>query len=145
VRATLAYNTYVEASDASLSASGKRISRQTFGILPHIREVDAAMTPALQWRVFEVHPEVAFRALNDDARLIRKRDIAGSEARAALLSGVYGFDVAALHVPRGAARDDLYDAAVCAWTAERIANGTARRLPEVPAIDSHGLRMEIWY
>ena len=39
------------------------ISRQAFGILPKIRQVDACMTPALQHQVYEAHPELAFRAL----------------------------------------------------------------------------------
>lgn len=39
------------------------VSRQAFGILPKIREVDRLITPALQSRVHEAHPELAFQAL----------------------------------------------------------------------------------
>jgi len=47
--------------------------------------------------------------------------------------------------PAGAARDDLYDALVLAWTATRLARGAAARLPAEPEGDGRGLRMEIVY
>ena len=40
---------------------GHGLSIQAFNILPKIREVDRVMTPALQQRVYEAHPELAFR------------------------------------------------------------------------------------
>ena len=42
---------------------GHGLSIQAFNILPKIREVDRVMTPALQHRVYEAHPELAFQAL----------------------------------------------------------------------------------
>ncbi|MBA2246507.1 MAG: DUF429 domain-containing protein, partial [Chloroflexia bacterium] len=54
--------TYDEANARSKALTGKGISRQTFGIRPKIAEFDAAMTPELQKRVIEVHPEVSFWA-----------------------------------------------------------------------------------
>jgi len=41
--------------------------------------------------------------------------------------------------------DDLLDACVLCWQAERLARGTAKRLPLRPERDARGLRMEIWY
>ena len=46
-------------------ARGHGVSRQAFGILPKIREVDAAITPAHQRLVYEAHPELAFMRLAD--------------------------------------------------------------------------------
>ena len=43
----------------------KGISRQSFGIFAKVKEVDDLMTPALQDRVIETHPEVIFWALNN--------------------------------------------------------------------------------
>jgi predicted RNase H-like nuclease len=40
--------------------------------------------------------------------------------------------------------DDLLDAAAACWTAWRITEGEAVRIPEQPAKDARGLRMEIW-
>jgi predicted RNase H-like nuclease len=45
----------------------------------------------------------------------------------------------------GAKVDDVLDACVAAWTAERIARDEAKRLPCDPPRDARGLRMEIWF
>ena len=146
MRAVLAASTYDEAGALSLAACGKKLSKQAFAILPKIREADEAMTPPLQERVREVHPEVSFWALNsyqplEHAKL--KRD--GAAERLRLLTPAFQDDVASMDVPRGAKRDDLYDACAAAWTAGRIAYGAARRLPAEPPRDERGLRMEIVY
>jgi predicted RNase H-like nuclease len=74
-----------------------------------------------------------------------KRHRDGRADRIGLLSSVYGDEVLGLKPPRGAAWDDLYDAAVLGWTAMRVAGGAAQRLPESPQRDARGLRMEIVY
>lgn len=43
----------------------------------------------------------------------------------------------------GCAEDDIVDAFVALWTAERVARGDAQTLPETPPKDRYGLRMEI--
>jgi predicted RNase H-like nuclease len=146
VRAVLGCETYLEACEASYAASGKRISKQLWMIVPKIREADACMTPRLQQRVVEVHPEVCFWALNGGAPLpLSKHTIEGLEMRAQLLSGRYAGDIRRIAYPSLATRDDFYDACAAAWTAARVAKGTAQRLPSEPAFDARGLRMEIVY
>jgi len=39
--------------------------------------------------------------------------------------------------------DDIVDALVALWTAERIACGTAISIPANPPLDAYGLRMEM--
>ena len=86
IRATFAAKTYQEACALSLQAQGKSLSRQAFEIIPKIREVDDLITPELQMRIFEVHPEVSFRALNGGQSLKhRKLDREGKEERLKLL------------------------------------------------------------
>jgi predicted RNase H-like nuclease len=121
------------------------ISRQTFNILPKIHEADLVMTPTLQARVRECHPEVSFCALNGDCLRYAKRTREGQRERIDLLETVFGPSIRDLRPPRGAALDDLYDAAVLAWTASRIARGEASSLPAMPEADARGLRMEIVY
>jgi predicted RNase H-like nuclease len=121
------------------------ISQQTYNLLPKIREVDSVMTPELQARVRESHPEVSFCALNGDCLPDAKRTAAGQQARLHLLERVFTDPVTELRPPRGAALDDLYDALVLTWTAARIARNEARTLPSHPARDERGLRMEIVY
>jgi len=139
----LVAKTYREACDLSRRAQGKAISKQTFEILSKVREVDKLVTPKLQTWVFEVHPEVSFWMLNGRQPLKhRKSTREGREERLQLLL---------LHYPEierhlaqldksKAAEDDLLDAAVAAWTAERVVKGEVVR-----QYDARGLRMEIVY
>ena len=64
-RDVLRANSYVDACDRSFGVCGKRISRQAFGILAKIRDVDAELQNAapLIARVHEVHPEVSFAVM----------------------------------------------------------------------------------
>jgi predicted RNase H-like nuclease len=43
----------------------------------------------------------------------------------------------------GCNADDIVDAFVALWTAERIGCGAAISIPERPPLDSYGLRMEM--
>jgi predicted RNase H-like nuclease len=121
------------------------LQRQTFNLLPRMRDLDAAMTPVLQARVRECHPEVSFCALKGAILPYAKRKLDGRADRRELLAAVYGPSVRDWRAPPGAALDDLYDAAVLAWTASRIARGEAQTLPAEPEYDERGLRMEIVY
>lgn len=138
---------------AANSDPPRKVSKQTFFLFPKIREVDAAMTPALQDRVFECHPELAFWALNGERPLPEPKKVksrphpAGLALRRTLLerAGYRSDFLAQQSFPaRMAGPDDLLDAAVNSWSAVRIADGTARRFPNAPPLDARGLRMEIW-
>lgn len=146
VRVALQAESYDDACTLSLDACGKKPSKQTYAILPKIREVDAVMTPELQRRVREVHPEVCFWALKGGAAMAHsKKTPAGAREREQLLARVFEGDLACVAVRGAAALDDFFDACAAAWTAARIAQGRAERLPETPPIDERGLRMEIVY
>ena len=43
----------------------------------------------------------------------------------------------------GCKADDIVDALVALWTAERIGCGAALSIPVRPPLDAHGLRMEM--
>lgn len=149
-RAALAATTYRRACALSRRTLGVALSRETFNILPKIRQVDALMTPALQEAVREVHPEVVFALLAGRGRGLAqpKRTRAGERLRLSLLRRVAPrFDPGAVRRRLGAARvarDDVIDAVACLVAAARIRRGEARVLPE-GAIerDARGLRMEI--
>lgn len=144
-RTVLHAASWEEANAVSRAAFGRGVQHQTFNILAKIREADAGLTPALQHRITESHPELSFWALNGGAALQHaKRSAAGRELRRHLLLGAID-GVEALMPPRGAAWDDLYDACVLAWTASRVAQGAAVHLPAEAELDARGLRMEIVY
>ena len=131
----------------------RKISKQCFHLFQKIREIDRAMTPALQARIFECHPELAFWAMNGGRPLeapkkVKSRPYQPGLAlrRQLLTAGGMPAELLTENValPKGVAIDDLLDATACAWTAQRAHLGTVLRLPENPPIDGRGLRMEIW-
>lgn len=127
------------------------LSIQAFNILPKIREVDQLMTPAVQQRVHEAHPELAFMSLAGTPMQYNKKTREGREERLRTLGKIFRgirrtFGSACMAFKRsGVAMDDLLDAYVLAWTAYRIASGQASCLPVSPIIDEKRLRMKIWY
>jgi predicted RNase H-like nuclease len=123
------------------------ISRQCYGILAKIREIDDLMTPSLQKRVREVHPELAFYELSGGRALVAsKKSEVGRRKRIRLLERAWGIPLSSIveaNLSSRVARDDIVDAIAVCWTAERIATGKGVPLPETPPRDSRGLRMEI--
>jgi predicted RNase H-like nuclease len=133
----------------NVAACGKSLSSQCLRILPRIREVDAVLTPALQRRVREAHPEAVFARLAASGRGIAapKRSTPGRARRLALLPPAF----AAAAPPRGAlpfparvaAPDDYVDALALLVAALDLAAGTGGRLPRRAERDARGLSMEI--
>ena len=131
------------------------ISRQAFGILPKIREVDQLLTPEMQHAVYEAHPELAFRRLTGAPMQHNKKTPAGHQERLQALVHAANprgdtiqpvFTRALRMFPRTqVAADDILDACALTWTAYRIVTSQANRLPALPPVDTQGLRMEIWY
>jgi len=149
IRCLLEARSYAEACDLRFEAEHKKISRQAWGILPKIREVDEALRadPALQQRVREVHPEISFLLLAGGRPLDHgKKTRLGQEERLRMLEPHFGQYLQRAVAKRHAMRctlDDILDAFAVCWTAERISSGLAETLPPNPPRDSAGLRMEI--
>ncbi len=154
-RGTLAFpHDYSAALEANRAGGGVGLSRQSFHLIPKMRELDAAMTPARQTQVRECHPELAFTLLNGGRPMrFMKKTPEGRVERIGVLEREgrgFGLERGFLDLGRhiglrgaGAARDDLVDAAVAALAAVRIARGAAVTLPADPPRDAKGLRMEI--
>lgn len=154
-RAAVYAGDYAAACEAALAHSDppRKVSKQCYNLFAKIREVDAQISPALQARVVECHPELAFWRLNGQAPLDLPKKVKsqphapGLQLRRALLESA-GFPPRLLqdHPWRRAEAgpDDLLDACACAASAARIAAGDGMRFPAVPGCDPHGLRMEIW-
>ncbi|WP_420334529.1 DUF429 domain-containing protein [Roseibium sp.] len=129
----------------------RKVSKQCFYLFPKIREIDALMTPELEDRVFEVHPELAFWRLNGESEMqvpkkVKSRaNSAGLDQRRDLLVSK-GLPASFLdqQPPKGCGRDDLLDAAANSLIAERCLNGTAKPFPDPFRRDERGLRMAIW-
>lgn len=148
IRPILSAKTYEKACLKSLRTDGKKISKQAFGILTKVREVDQITSPGLQNCIYEVHPELCFYALNrGKAMQFGKLSASGRSERLKLLSKLYPQLQSYLDQldRKQAGADDLLDAAVAAWSAVRIGQKQAVHLPEKPDLDRTGLRMEISY
>ena len=149
VRAALRARSYKGALRLNRASSKERIgiSQQAYGIFGKIAEVDAFMTPHRQRRIVEVHPEVTFGAVNGGRAFIEsKKSKAGLKQRIQALSRLYGAQVTELveaHRSSLVARDDIVDAMVATWTAERVLKKREERLPGKPVRDGRRLRMEI--
>lgn len=147
VRAALSARGYTEACtiNAASSPFGLRLARQAFGLFPKLREVDEFITPERQRVVVEAHPELCFFELNRErAMKYAKKTPEGKEARRQLLAEAGLMNSPDTARPAGVGVDDVLDAHVLCWTAERIASGQGKRIPEKPPVDSKGLHMEMW-
>ena len=139
---------WAEAQALGRRREGVGLSKQAWNITAKIADIDRAIAPADQAVVREAHPELVFHHLNGWQALPPKRLAAGRAARLALLetAGITGIEARLDRLPRAkAGADDVIDAAACALAARRILAGTATRVPDTPARDPHGLRMEIWF
>jgi predicted RNase H-like nuclease len=148
IRPCLSAEDYKTACEICLERSGKKLSRQSFALLEKIRQVDDLMTPALQHRVREIHPEVSFWSLNNQKAIQQnKKTVPGQAQRHKLLQQIFTDmdDVLSKSPTVGFAMDDAFDALVAAWTAAQAVTKEATTLPKDPELDSKGLRMEILY
>ena len=152
VRGVLDAQSQAEASARHREIDGRGFGAQAFAILPKIREWDNLLRSdaRLAQRVWEIHPEVCFAAMNCGSGLAAsKKTVEGQTARCDLLA--QHFDESAVRdlltrVSRAeAAADDVLDALAALWTSQRIANRSAQSLPQPPARDGAGLSMAIWY
>lgn len=153
IRPILSADTWGNACRLARELDGAKngISQQTWAIVDKIRDVDSLLTgrPALRERVYEVHPEVCFWALNAQRPMKDgKRTASGRAQRQALLEPRFpeAFSTIRAQYPVAkVAHDDIADALVALWTAERIALGDAEAIPERPDLDSVGLPMRmVW-
>ncbi len=129
----------------------RKVSIQCFHIFPKIREIDALMTPELEARVYEVHPELSFWRVNGEQAMALPKKLKGGAhgpglAERRTLLEAHGFEPAFFDKkrPTGVGADDLIDASVNALIAERIATGEAQSFPPDPPRDPKGLRIAIW-
>ena len=131
-RSVWAQPSYAEAGRRCRELTGRGLSAQAWGLRAKLLEADLFRRGAALSRepFFEVHPELSFAELAGAPLADTKHSAAGRARRRTLLAAA---GIALPGAPAGAAEDDLLDAAAVAWSALRIASGTARVLPDPPA------------
>jgi predicted RNase H-like nuclease len=138
---------------APLRALG--LSVQAYHLIPRIRELDALLTPDLQARVWESHPELSFLAITGAPIPHPKRTAEGYAARVDALRCAFGDAgdafanaLAAFReqvAPKDAGMDDFLDACALAWSAQRCLRGESEVCIGDPTHDARGLLMAIRY
>ena len=124
LRPVLGCRSYAEACTVSRAASGKALSIQAWNLVPAIRSLDAALGDEPDPRVHEAFPELAFRAL-DDRVAAPKATARGLAERIRALEPVMDVLDALAEAPSGVPAVDCLDACAVAWSARRIAEGSA--------------------
>uniref|UniRef100_UPI00110C9470 DUF429 domain-containing protein n=1 Tax=Modestobacter excelsi TaxID=2213161 RepID=UPI00110C9470 len=143
VRAVLEARDYAHARELSRAATvpPRAPSAQTYMLVTAIRALDEALGSPPTGRVVEVHPELAFRCglggVTD-----RKGTARGTVQRLAALRAVMDVEEALADAPAGVPVVDALDACAAAWSARRLADGTARCVGD-GSTDSRGRPMRI--
>jgi predicted RNase H-like nuclease len=151
VRPVLVAKSYAEACTISQGRTGKKISKQCWGILPKIREVDEFLmsVPEAVGRLRECHPEVVFYGLNRAKAMKHKKSTAaGLEERLSVIESFHPSarqdikKARAAFLRRQVHTDDLVDA-LAAAVIGHIGSFRLRTLPQLPLKDLYGIPREI--
>jgi predicted RNase H-like nuclease len=121
---------------------GLGVSAQAHALGPRILHITklAQSDP----RLFEVHPEVSFCAMNGGQPLRYRKKSAGGVLERVELLRQNGIELTQLEASSTAPMDDVLDAAAAVWSAHRIGLGTACTLPDPPEVVD-GQKVAIWY
>ena len=145
--------TFTEAGDINERMTGRRLSQQTWAILPKIKEIDDFLlsNPTAHGQIREVHPEVCFWALaRQRAMQYAKTKETGFEERYGVLVSFYPpsaqvvYQVLSGYQRKQVKKDDVLDALVAAVTAWLGKNGLLS-IPEQHEKDARKLAMEMVY
>ena len=149
----LCADNYEDAKKRSFEATGKKISQQTFAMIPKIREVNnyLAANRDSGCLVREIHPEVCFWGLNSrQAMKHPKKNPSGFEERRHVLEKFLPNIHAIIEGPLQkyaryvVAKDDILDALVGLVVAS-TSDEKLKTMPPKPKLDSRGLPMEKVY
>ena len=143
---------YQKASRANFELTGKKLSRQAWGIVRKIRDVDSFMRNyhhEYARKIRESHPEICFHKISSGKISSPKKTDKGIEERKEILQEVLPETIEVIsyilakYTPGQVKTDDVLDALVLAITSMNFRK--LFTLPETPEIDSCGLPMEIVY
>lgn len=143
---------YKEACKINKRMTGRKLTIQTWNIIPRIREVDILLSrdEFARSRIREIHPEICFWALNNGPLTHSKKTEEGFNERRKLLESRYPYTDAIikhalpLYRRKEVQRDDILDALVAGVTAIGGSKSLAT-IPESPELDSKGVAMEMIY
>lgn len=144
---------YESACEINEIVTGKRLTKQTWGIVPKIREMNDFLTTTASAKenVKEIHPEICFWALAGKPMEYSKKKREGFVERRNLLQEICNstdeiVENALSNCRRkDVAKDDILDALVASLTAKLSSKGRLKSIPENPEKDFQGLPMQMVY
>ena len=139
-RAVWAQASYQAANQRCRELTGQGLAIQAWGLRAKLLEADRYRLTCGH-SLYEVHPELAFGAMQGTPLVHSKHTAAGRDQRRELLDRV---GIVLPRVP-GAPVTDTLDAAAAAWSAWRIAVGQAVVVPRRPQQDGLGQEIAIRY
>ena len=127
---------YEKASLVSKRLFGKSMSLQSWYLFPKIKDVQT-MIHHEDMQIYEIHPELSFRAMNNEQVILEsKKTHEGFALRNALLSMHFkNFifeDIRNQHARKDVMDNDILDALAVLWSAKRIQSNQASYLPQAP-------------
>ena len=152
-RATINAVSYEVACEKNQEKTGKKLSRQTFNILPKIKEIDDPVRGCAKARLLirEVHPEICFWALNKWKPMdFKKKEPEGIKERLTILERIRPSvrrefnTILECFRRRDVGRDDILDAMVASVTASADSSALCT-LPSQVKRDDYELPMEMVY
>lgn len=145
--------TYHEANKINKQVLGRGLSKQTWGIVPKIREVDVFVVnnESIRGRLKESHPEVCFYALSGQPMQYSKKRKKGAEERIDVLRKLYQNTNEIIefalnnYLRKELALDDIIDALCLAISGLQGLERGFTVVPQTPEKDANGLDMQIVY
>lgn len=141
-------STYEEACSLSQKKTGKKISLQTWYIIPKIRDANSFLQKCKNKDLLkEFHPETGFFLLNKKTHLqFSKKDKQGIAERIRILNKYIDAEkifqeISSETLRKNVAKDDILDAMCCAVNA-KFADKTFT-VPEISTLDKFGIKKEI--
>ncbi len=132
----LQQDSYENASLVSKRQFGKSISLQSWYLFPKIKDVQTIIDHK-NIKIYEIHPELSFRAMNNEAVVLEsKKSAQGFDIRKALLDQYFPrFNFETLrnqYLKKEVVDDDILDAIAVLWSAKRIQANKASFIPKIP-------------
>lgn len=156
-REAISEKDYVKANEINKAILGKGLSKQTFHIMPKIKELDTLLyeNPKMKQLFKESHPEVAFQFLNNEILQHKKKSVEGITERLDILmnnnilSKKMYENALSTYLRKDVARDDILDALCLALTLHLTTTLSEEYslhcFPVFVKKDEYGIEMGIYY
>ena len=145
-RLTLKAKNYQEANKIN-KKQGLGLSKQSWNLIPKIKELEILMQQDNRPLIFESHPEISFQEMNNKELNYSKKERLGIEERKKILES-NGFEIEFLNKHlreknRNFKHDDFLDACAISWSALRVSKNKNKNIPEKGVKDEKGILMQM--